>query len=219
VAVGPVSDFIKTEGAALPSIPAMDTTATHTTPTDRTPTDSTATRYASAEQPLRALLDAVPADRWSSASPCEGWTARDVVRHLLETQRDFLTGHGADLGPAPDVDGDPAAAWREHAARVAAALTDESLPATAFEGHFGPTTVGETLVRFYGWDMVVHRWDLARATGVPTRLTETELDRIEEGARGFGPALYMEGVCRDGVRPRVGADRETRVLAVLGRES
>ena len=28
-------------------------------------------------------VDAVPDDRWSSPSPCEGWTTRDVVGHMV----------------------------------------------------------------------------------------------------------------------------------------
>src|SRR3712207_7325544 len=47
------------------------------------------------------------------------------VRHLVQTQREFLTGRGVDLGGEPDVDADPAVAWRAHAARVTAAVRSE----------------------------------------------------------------------------------------------
>ena len=33
---------------------------------------------------------AVPEDRWSSPSSCEGWTARDVVEHVGNVQGLFL---------------------------------------------------------------------------------------------------------------------------------
>ncbi|WP_369135675.1 TIGR03086 family metal-binding protein [Modestobacter sp. I12A-02662] len=177
----------------------------------------TATSYEAASRPLSAVLDAVPADAWSRPSPCEGWTARDVVRHLVDSQRDLLTGHGLDLGPAPDLDADPAGAWRQHAQRVAAVIADDEVAGRGYEGFFGPTTIGATLEQFYVWDMVVHRWDVARATGQDAVLTDAELDRVAAGADSFGEGLYMDGICRPGATPPPGADRATQVLARLGR--
>ncbi|MGY1724223.1 TIGR03086 family metal-binding protein [Blastococcus sp. SYSU DS0533] len=179
----------------------------------------TATSYQAAERPLTALLDAVPAAGWSNPSPCEGWTAADVVDHVVTTQREFLTTHGVDLGPAPDVAADPAAAWRAHARRVAEVLGDDAVATREFEGFFGPTTVGAALEQFYVWDMVVHRWDVARAVGADAALTDEELDRVEAGADGFGPALHMDGICRPAVEVPGDADRATRVLARLGRSA
>jgi uncharacterized protein (TIGR03086 family) len=180
--------------------------------------NDTSTSYAAADAPLTAVLDALPAGAWSRPSPCEGWTAADVVAHLVETQRDFLGQRGVDLGAAPDVAADPAAAWRDHAKRVHEALTDDVV-ATHYEGFFGPSTIGETFDQFYVWDMVVHRWDVARAAGLDSPLTDQELDRTERGIESFGPALYMEGICKDGVEPADGADRTTRLLARLGRRA
>jgi len=181
--------------------------------------NTTATAYGAAEQPLTALLDAVPADRWAAPSPCEGWSARDVLRHVVSTQRDFFTRHEVDLGEDPDLVADPAAAWREHAERVAGALADDALPQTAFDGYFGPTTVGATFEQFFVWDMLVHRWDLARAVGADATLSDAELDRVESGADSFGDGLTTEGICRPAVEPPAGADRQAQVLARLGRRA
>lgn len=175
--------------------------------------------YLRLDSALRGVLDVVPDDGWDAPSPCEGWTARDVVRHLVDTQRDFLGTHGADLGPVPDVDAGPAAAWHAHADAVAAALADDAFVAHGFDGFFGPTTVGATLRDFYLFDMVVHRWDVARATGVPTTLTDGELDAVEHSADTFGETAYRMGVFRAGVEAPAGADRTARVLARLGREA
>ena len=178
---------------------------------------TTSARYAAALAPLTALVDAVPPERWSSASPCAGWSAADVLAHLVQTQREFLTARGIDLGPAPDPAADPVAAWHDHAERVAAALSDERVVTASYDGHFGPTTVGATFEQFYVWDMLVHRWDIARATGADAGLTDAELDAIQAGADGFGEALYMEGICRPGAAVPEDADRTARVLARLGR--
>jgi len=179
----------------------------------------TATQYDAADRALTDVLDAVPTDRWANPSPCSGWTAADVVGHMIDTQRELLATHGVDLGEAPDVAADPAGAWRGHAKRVAEALADGEVPAQEFDGFFGPTTVGAALEQFYVWDMLVHRWDVARTVGGDAGLTADELDRIEAGADSFGPTLYMEGVCRPAVAVPADADRRTRVLARLGRET
>ncbi|MGO1975545.1 MAG: maleylpyruvate isomerase family mycothiol-dependent enzyme [Propionibacteriaceae bacterium] len=169
--------------------------------------------------PLTETVDAVPAAAWDHPSPCAGWTVRDVVRHLIDTQRDFLTGHGVDLGPAAEVDPDPALAWRTHADLVLDRLRDPEVAGITFDGHFGPATVGATMERFYGFDLLAHRWDIARAVGLETSFTEDELDQLETGIAGFGEALYMEGICKPALTPAADADRTTRVLAQLGRDA
>ncbi len=178
---------------------------------------STAKQYQAALRPLTAVVEAVPTHGWDAPSPCEGWSARDVVGHLVQTQRELLNTHGVDLGDALDLEADPSGAWRHHSNRVLDVLADEPLVGRAYDGHFGPTTVGKTVEQFYVWDMYVHRWDLARAAALPAQLTDAELDRIEQGADSFGEALHMEGICRPSVDVRADADRTTRVLARLGR--
>ena len=173
--------------------------------------------YGAASRSLTAVLDAVPASAWDAPSPCEGWTARDVVRHLVDTQRELFARHDVELGDAPDVAADPAQAWRAHAGRVLEVLADDAVPAIAYDGHFGPTTLGATLVDFYAFDMVVHRWDVAQAAGLDAALTDEELDVLDRGADAFGDALYMDGVCKPGVSAPDGASREAVVLARLGR--
>ena len=205
----------------------MDTTTgTDTTTRTDTTTSSDPTahptllaRYEAANRPLTVVLDAVAHDAWGRPSPCEEWAARDVVRHLVETQRDFLTRHDLDLGAAPDVDADPAGAWREHARRVVEVLSDPAVPDRSFDGHFGPTTIGATFGQFYVWDMIVHRWDVATAAGTDAGLTDAELDAVDAGADSFGDALHMDGICKPEVDAPEAADRATRVLARLGRRA
>jgi uncharacterized protein (TIGR03086 family) len=151
--------------------------------------DALIEQFRSAEAPLRQVIEAVPADRWDSQSPCDEWSAREVVGHLIDAQRQHLLRHGSTLPDPPDVGADPATAWREHVAAVEPLISDDSVMATGFDGHFGPTTVGETLQRFYLFDMVAHRWDLATATGQETSFTDAEMDQMETGMDGFGEAL------------------------------
>lgn len=182
-------------------------------------TTRAAAGYSAARRPLTSLLDSVAPLAWAAPSPCDGWTARDVVGHLVETQRELFGRHGVELGAAPNVAADPAAAWQAHAQAVEEVIADDAVADMAFDSYFGPTTLGATLLQFYVFDMVAHRWDVARAVGVDAALTDTELDLLDEGASSFGDALYMEGVCAPGVEPAADAGREATVLARLGRQA
>lgn len=164
-----------------------------------------------------ALVEDVPADRWDDPSPCEGWTAADVLQHVIDTQRDFLTGRGATLPDPPA--GDPAARWAAHDAAVRGVLADEAFATTAYDGWFGPTTVADTLRDFYGWDLVVHRWDLGRATGREVAWSDAECAFVAGELDGFGEQLYAEGVCKPAVPVAGDADEQTRVLGLLGRHA
>lgn len=176
-----------------------------------------AERYRALAGGFTDVVDAVDADSWSADSPCDGWSARDVVGHVIDTQRDFFARHDIDLGPRPVLD-EPALAWRTHAARTYAALTEPGVADIEFESHVGDTTtVGATIVRFYGFDMIAHRWDVATAAGRDLRFTDDELDTLERSAAGFGDALYSDGVCSARLDVADDADRQTRLLAVLGR--
>lgn len=181
--------------------------------------NTTLTKYNEARRPLEAILTAVPAGRWSAPTPCEEWTARDVVAHLVDTQREFLTGRGLDVGAAPDMEADPASGWHAHAQRVVTLIADDSVVAGEYDGFFGPTTTGETLEQFYIWDMLVHRWDIATATGLAARLSDDELDGVQQGAEAFGEGLHMEGICKPEVEVGPGGDRQAHILAKLGRRA
>ncbi|HET9860168.1 MAG TPA: maleylpyruvate isomerase family mycothiol-dependent enzyme [Nocardioidaceae bacterium] len=161
------------------------------------------------------VVDQVARDQWLAQSPCEKWTAADVVDHVIDTQRDFLARHHIDAGPRPE--GSPNIIWNEHLGAVRSAVGDGGVLDTGFDGFFGPTTIGATLADFYGFDMVAHRWDLARAAGSDSEFTSAEMDLMEASIEGFGEHLYAEGICAPAVPAPADASRQERLLARLGR--
>lgn len=180
--------------------------------------DTTVERYDERAAGMQAVIDAVSPAGWDAPSPCAGWTGRDVVAHLVDTQRDFLTTHGGEPGPRPDLT-DPAAAWREHTAQVRGVLGRPGFAETEYESLGHLTTVGATLDTFYGFDMVAHRWDVAAADGRAHAFEDADLDVIEGLVGAMGDMIYSSGVCGPPVPVAPGADRQTRALAALGRSS
>jgi uncharacterized protein (TIGR03086 family) len=153
---------------------------------------------------------------WSAASPCESWTAADVVDHVVDTERQFLQTQGVELGDRPD--GSPAEVWAQHLAAVRPVVTDD-LCAQEYDGLFGRTTIGATLDRFYGFDLVVHGWDLGSSNGSPTRFSDADIDAMEAAFEGFGDHAYDEGVFHQPVEVADDAPRQTRILARMGRRT
>jgi uncharacterized protein (TIGR03083 family) len=39
-----------------------------------------------------AAVGSVAPDQWGSQSPCEEWTARDIVSHIVEGHRSVISG-------------------------------------------------------------------------------------------------------------------------------
>ncbi len=170
--------------------------------------------------PLMRLIDATAPDALADPSPCEGWSGTDVIQHLIDTQRDFMLKAGADLpDPAPKVEVmGPSTAWRTHAEGVARALADDSLAEKPYETPFGQTTVGGAFDQFFGFDMLIHRWDIAHTAGVETTLTDRELDEVEAAIEGFGEHIRGDGVCGPAVEVPADASRQDRALALTGRD-
>ncbi|GAA6525376.1 TIGR03086 family metal-binding protein [Intrasporangium sp. DVR] len=187
-----------------------------TSPTD-TAAPSVLDRYADLADRFGTVVDSLPPAAWDAPSACEGWSGRDVLEHVIGSQRGFLRTRGLELGADPDVTDDPVSAWRAHDEEMVRLLADESVCAQEYDGMFGRTTIDATVANFYGFDLIVHRWDLARAAGRDERFSDAELEAIEAALPAFGEHLYDDGVCKPALPVAADADRQASVLARLGR--
>ncbi|WP_170212972.1 hypothetical protein [Ornithinimicrobium flavum] len=87
-----------------------------------------------------------------------------------------------------------------------------------YDGYFGRTTIRATMADFYGWDLVVHGSDVARATGQQWSISDDEAQALHTTADGWGEALYSEGICAAPVEVARDASATDRLLARLGRD-
>ncbi len=182
------------------------------------------------------LVGAAPADRhrlvaatftdrveavkdWEAPAPVAGWTARDVVRHLVEWLPGLLAS-GSDVSLAPvDVDADPVAAWRTRADAVQAVLDDPAVGSHRLVNpHTGEWPLDAAIDRFYTVDVFMHTWDLARATGQDDRLDEAFCAELVDGLASIEELLRSSGQYGPAVPVPAGADACTRLVGFIGRD-
>ncbi len=157
---------------------------------------------------------------WEAPAPVDGWTARDVVRHLLDWFPGFLSsGTGIELPTGPSVDEDPGAAWEAQAAAVQAVLDDPALADARFEHpRAGTHPLGQAIDRFYTADVFMHTWDLARATGQDETLDPEKCRELLEGMEPMEDLMRSSGQYGPRVEVPEGSDVQTRLLAFIGRD-
>ncbi|RJL32760.1 TIGR03086 family metal-binding protein [Bailinhaonella thermotolerans] len=176
----------------------------------------------------RKVAGVVPG-RWDASSPCPLWTARDVVGHVVDMHGVMLRPFGRGLSPAPPVKEDPLGAFRAARADVEAVLADPARAAAAVETPGGRMTFAEHVDQVVSDDMVIHGWDLARATGQDETIDPADVERMWADARSI-PADLVErlrtpGAFGPGVEilgPEVplppDAPLQHRLLAFFGRD-
>ncbi len=179
----------------------------------------TADRFATAAAGFSKTIAAVPADAWNNPSPCVGWNARDIVRHLVEWVPAFY-GSNANLTfpTGPSVDDDPVGAWETMRDAILAVLADPATSAFEFDSRAGKMTVEQSIAMIVTGDVVIHTWDLARATGLDETLDPTEVHRMFEGAQPFDEILRSSGQFGPRVIVPDTADEQTKLIAFMGRQ-
>ncbi len=149
-----------------------------------------------------AVVSRVPATAWSNESPCEGWTATDVVAHNIGMNH-MITGftNAVDaVGPAHDAVIDAPTAWGESLDTVLAAIDSKGALQVEASTPWGDMPV-DTFLGFAWVDPLTHTWDLACATGQDAALDSllcgrglAQLERAGDSLRGsgaFGPAVEV----------------------------
>ena len=180
--------------------------------------ESTAERYRKVAAGFSRRVRVVPADAWDNPAPCEGWVARDVVRHLVEWMPGlFLGGAGLDLPALPSVDDDPAGAWEIVDQALQGALDDPKVAAIEFESRAGRHTVGDAIGMFGIPDILIHTWDLARATGLDETLDAAEVHSLFVGMEPMDAVLRDSGHYGPRIEVPADADEQTKLIAFTGR--
>lgn len=175
-------------------------------------------RYQKVAGQFTQRVESVPADAWDNPAPCDGWVARDVVGHLVEWIPSFFQGNAElELPTGPSVNDDPVAAWAVLSDALGAALDDPEVSAREFEMRGGHYTIEVAIDTFCTGDILVHTWDLARATGLDETLDADEVHRMYVAMEPMDDALRQSGHYGTRVEVPEDADEQTKLIAFTGR--
>lgn len=172
---------------------------------------------------------------WDAPAPVEGWTARDVVEHLMTWLPGLLASHEVSFprpvsshatltaGPSDrsaERSGDPLVGeWKAHAAAVQAILDDPASRDHMIEDpHFPEMSLTQMIDRLYTTDVFMHSWDLARATGQPDRLDADHAAELLAGMEPMDAMLRSSGHYGPRVEVDADADATDRLVAFIGRD-
>ncbi len=164
-----------------------------------------------------SILDAIAADQWDLPSPCTEWSVREVAEHLIGGNDLFTRALSGEVPTSPGGAGGVPGAYRRSAERLLGAFREPGVMEMEVQVPFG-TVSGAIALQLRLTEVLVHGWDLARATGQTPQFPEEAaeqslaftvpmLERIPAGRQPFGPPQPVD---RD-------APAIDRLAACLGR--
>ena len=177
----------------------------------------------SAVRCLNATVEAVPEGALELPTPCEAYTVGDLLDHI----RRFPVALGSAARKEPGAAGGEADAsqlvadWRERIPADAELLAEAWRAPQAWEGmtavagiEFPAEVIGQVALG----ELVLHSWDLARATGQPApSYDEQDLEAVLATATQF-QAMGVPGVFDTPVAVPADAPLLDRALGAAGRD-
>lgn len=165
--------------------------------------DSLADDLARATQVGEHVILGLRREQWAAATPCEAWTVRDVVMHLVTGKRLFaaaLSGEqpAEESAPGPEAsERELLGAYRASSAALVSAFAQPGVLERIVVVPVG-TVPGMVALHLRITEALVHGWDIAQATGqrvdFPADLAERELafsrdaiTKIPPDRSPFGP--------------------------------
>jgi uncharacterized protein (TIGR03086 family) len=136
----------------------------------------------------RSILVNVAPDQLSAPTPCQSWQVRDVVNHLIGVS--FFYAETLNTGAAPPpveadfTSGDLMTTFDEAADRALTAFAAPGAEQKTVTLRLGPLP-GRAFMGIAAIDVLVHGWDLARATGQPTDFEPELAEQLLDGARAL----------------------------------
>jgi uncharacterized protein (TIGR03086 family) len=170
-------------------------------------------------------VEGVGAGKWDDPTPDVEWDVRTLVNHIVSGNfwvTPLVTGKTiAEVGDRYDGDvlgDDPAAAYRQSAKEAAEAFNAPGAMQSMCAVSYGPVP-GEIYAGHRFIDVLIHGWDLAKATSQETTLPANLVEACFEVVEPQKDLLAASGMFGSDVPVPDGADRETQLLALLGRKA
>ena len=164
-----------------------------------------------------ARIEGISSDQWSAATPCTDWTVRDLVGHVIGTNRRVIATLDETEPVEVDLDGDLLKQWLVASGAVLEALGDETRASKTMSGMFGEQPFRSLVSRLVCADTLVHTWDLARATGQDEHMDEYSVAKAAEFLTPIDEGLRRPGGFATKIASPGEADEQTKFLNFCGR--
>ncbi|WP_340540001.1 TIGR03086 family metal-binding protein [Nocardioides sp. GXZ039] len=143
-----------------------------------------------------ALIDRVTEADLDRPTPCEGWTLRDLLAHLVavadRVPHMLRGGHPFDLPSQTYVtDNAWSEAWAARQPEFAAAVTEDGLLERTVQHPAGPMPAPGAILG-YASELCTHAWDVAATLGDTSGLDDDLAAPLLDGVRRFLPAEIRE---------------------------
>ena len=169
-------------------------------------------RYEAAAEGFTDGLRGVADDQWTNPTPCTDWNVRQLVDHVIEIQRQLPDGLGVTAGDGVN------AQERWNAVRAAAveALRQPGVLKRTMPGRGGEVPVEMALIPRLS-DLIIHTWDLARATRGDEHVDADTAAVVLEYLKPNDEILRSTGTFGPKIEPPPGADAAVELLCFAGR--
>jgi uncharacterized protein (TIGR03086 family) len=172
---------------------------------------------------LGEVVRGIRPDQVDEQTPCAQFTVRDLLGHFLgnlDSVADGLRGAPMpeELPSRPELLGDdPSAAYDRIMADFMAAAREPGAMDRVLKVPFGEVPA-PALMGFVAFDLVVHGWDLATATGQTFDPPETLVGELDAFAREVVAPEWRDGdTFAAEAEPQPGASPLERLVAFSGR--
>ncbi|WP_265520289.1 TIGR03086 family metal-binding protein [Oerskovia flava] len=172
------------------------------------------------DHPVRTITD----DQWDLPTPDDGWSVRDLVRHLTAEQlwvpellAGRTTGEVGDVFDGDVLGEDPVDRWIDASVVSREAFLEPGVLDRTVHLSYGDVRAAHYCAEMT-FDLTVHAWDLRRALGRPDDDLGAELVGWALGhAQARADDLARSHLFADPLPVPDGADDLTRLLALSGR--
>jgi uncharacterized protein (TIGR03086 family) len=172
--------------------------------------------YRAATDRAIAVVEAVRRDQLGLPTPCTEWNVQNLVDHLVEGTEYLLSAmekrQPAQRTPATTADYRCGVAGVLDALRLPGAMDLTCISPLGFEWPVAQAVAGTFM------DVLIHTWDLARATGQDDKLDPVLVDAC---TAMFLPEMpergRASGIVGPAVQIGIDASAQDRLLAAMGR--
>jgi uncharacterized protein (TIGR03086 family) len=167
-----------------------------------------------------AVVQRVPTDRWAAQSPCEGWSAHDVVMHQIGVIDAVaqMARTGAVAWPETPIELDgPVGLWNDCRDGFLEAVDHRDTVKRVGVYWFGESSFDEILA-FAQWDPLVHSWDVAQAVGIEPCCSQQVAAASLVTISSMAETLRGMGLMGAPVEVKSDADSMTTLLGLTGRD-